>query len=281
MKRLIVALFVLGLILGMAYASLIDPIRITEASPAQVTEAYRHAWIMLAAEALAQDGDWDRTRARLDTLRDPVLPQTVKTLFAQVDAQGSRAAARALAQLADRLGARTAEMSVYLITPVITPTPAPNPSRTTPTGASGRSTPRPTLPGAATTPTATPPATPQAVTPSPVPTYNPGYQIISQIAECTRATATPQIRVTVQDAAGQGLSGVTIWITWDGGADRFLTGLKPEINAGYGDFDMLRDRNYNISIDQPESVIAANLRAEACASGGSISWRLTIRPAAR
>jgi hypothetical protein len=275
MKRLILALFILGLIFGVAYAWLIDPVRITEASPAQVTEVYRHAWIMMAAEALAQDGDWDRTRARLDTLRDPALPQTVKTLFAQIDAQGSRAAARALAQLADRLGARTAEMSVYLVTPVITPTP--NPTRTSTISPGERSTPGPTPRSTATTPT----ATPQAVTPLPVPTYNPGYQIISQIAECTRATATPQIRVTVQDAAGQGLAGVTIWITWDGGADRFVTGLKPEINAGYGDFDMLRDRNYNVSIDQPESVIAAGLRAEACAAGGSVSWRLTIRPAAR
>jgi hypothetical protein len=281
MKRLIVTLFALGLILGVAYAALIDPLHITEASPAQVTESYRHAWIILAAEALAQDGDWDRTRARLDTLRDPALPQTVKTLFAQVDAQGPRAAARALAQLADRLGARTAEMSVYLITPAITPTSTPNPPGSTPTATSERSTPTPTASGAAPTRTATPTVTAKTVTPSPVPTYNPGYQIISQIAECTRATATPQIRVTVQNAAGQGLAGVTIWITWDGGIDQFVTGLKPEINAGYGDFDMLRDRNYNVSIEQPESVIAAGLRAEACAAGGSVSWRLTIRPAAR
>ncbi|CAG0930862.1 hypothetical protein PLCT1_01537 [Planctomycetaceae bacterium] len=281
MKRLIVALFALGLILGAAYARWIDPIHITEASPAQVSETYRHAWIMMAAEALAQDGAWDRTRARLDALHDPALPQTVKALFDQIDAQGSRATARALAQLADRLGARTAEMSVYLITPAITPTPAPNSTRPTPTGVSERSTPTPTVPGAAAPPTATPSITPPPLTPSPVPTYNPGYQIISQIAECTRATATPQIRVTVQDAAGQGLAGVTIWITWGGGADRFVTGLKPEINAGYGDFDMLRDRNYNVSIDQPESVIAAGLRAEDCAAGGAVSWRLTIRPAAR
>jgi hypothetical protein len=202
-------------------------------------------------------------------------------LFAQVDAQGSRAAARALAWLADRLGARTAEMSVYLITPVITPTPPPNPTRTVTISVSGRLTPRPIVPGDVVTSTVTPVVTPQPMTPSPVPTYNPGYQIISQIAECTRANATPQIRVTVQDAAGRGLAGVTIWITWDGGADRFVTGLKPEINAGYGDFDMLHDRNYNVSIDQPESVIATDLRAEDCAAGGSVSWRLTIRPATR
>jgi hypothetical protein len=280
MRRLILALLILGLILGLAYAWWIDPIRITEAAPAQVTEAYQHTWIIMAAEALAQDGDWDRTRARLDTLRDPVLPQTVKTLFEQADAQGSKAAARALAQLADRLAVRTAEMSVYLITPIVTPASTPRTSTPTPP-----TTVRPTLVSAAASATATltptPLVTSQPVLPTPVPTYNPSYQIISQIAECTRANATPQIRVTVQDAAGQPLAGVTVWVTWDSGTDRFVTGLKPDVNAGYGDFDMLRDRNYNVSIDQPESIIATGLQAEACAGGGSVSWRLIIRQTAR
>ena len=56
MKRLLIALVALGLILGVVYAWFIDPIHLTDASPAQVTEAYRQTWIKLAAEALAQDG---------------------------------------------------------------------------------------------------------------------------------------------------------------------------------------------------------------------------------
>lgn len=279
MKRLMIMLFVAGMSLGVVYARWLDPVRVTAASPAQVTTSFRATWISLAAEALAQDGDWERTRARLDTLRDPNLPQTVSALFDRSDAQGNKVVARALAQLADRLGARTANMSVYLITPVTTPT----------TSASVAVTPRPiaspaptvtSLPRAATdTPGVT--ATPRPLTPTLVPTYSPTYQVLSQIAECARANTTPQIRVTLQDAAGRGVPGVTIWITWEGGADRFVTGLKPEINAGYGDFDMLRDRHYNISIDQPESVIVAGLRAEPCAAGGSTAWRVVIRSLAR
>lgn len=281
MKRLIVALFAVGLIAGAAYARLIDPLRVTDASPAQVTATYRQAWIVMAAEALAQDGDWERTRARLDTLRDPALPQTVKDLFQQVDAQGSRTAARALAQLADRLGARTAGMSVYLVTPGVTPAPGSNSSQpATPSRASASPTPEPVAIGKSPTPAATPTPTPRAATPSPVPTYNPAYQIISQIAECTRPPAMPQIRVTVQDAAGQALPGVRVWLTWDGGDDRFVTGLKPEVNAGYGDFDMLPNRNYNVSIERRESVIASGLQAEACA-GGAVSWRMIVRQTAR
>ena len=233
MKRLLIALFALGLIMGAAYAWFIDPIHLTDASPAQVTDAYRQTWIRLAAEALAQDGDWDRTRARLDTLRDPALSQTITTLFEQSDAQGDKPAARALAQLADRLGARTAGMSVYLITAVITPTPKPSPTAT-PSNTRPQATPRSTAPRETATLTPAPSVTPRTVTPRPEPTYNPAYQIISQFAECTRPPAKPQIRVTVQDAAGQAQAGVTIWIIWDSGDDRFVTGLKPEINAGYG-----------------------------------------------
>ncbi len=280
MKRLILALFALGLILGAAYAWFIDPIRLTDASPAQVTDAYRQTWIRMAAEALAQDGDWDRTRARLDTLRDPALSQTITTLFEHSDAQGDKPAARALAQLADRLGARTAGMSVYLITSVITPTPNPSPTAT-PSNTRAQATPRATVPRETATLTPAPSVTPRAATPRPEPTYNPAYQIISQFAECTRPPAAPQIRVIVQDATGQALAGVTIWITWDGGDDRFVTGLKPEINAGYGDFDMFGNRNYNVSIDQRESIIATGLQAEACAGGGSVSWRMIIRQTAR
>lgn len=271
MKRLMIVLFAAGVSLGVVYARWLDPVRVTAASPAQVTASFRATWISLAAEALAQDGDWERTRARLDALRDPNLPQTVSALFDRSDAQGDKAAARALAQLADRLGARTANMSVYLITPVTTPTPpyTPAPTVTSPTRAATDAY----APGITTTPRSLPP--------TPVPTYNPAYQVLSQIAECAPATTTPQIRVTLQDAAGRGVPGVTVWITWEGGADRFVTGLKPDIDAGYGDFDMARDRPYNLSIDQPESVIVASLRAEPCAAGGSTAWQLVIRSLAR
>jgi hypothetical protein len=271
MKRWLIVLFVAGVSLGVVYARRLDPVRITTASPAQVTAAFRAIWIGLAAEALAQDGDWERTRARLDALRDPDLSQTVSALFDHSDAQGDKAIARALAQLADRLGTRTANMSVYLIAPATPTSSAPRPID------SGVRLPTVTSPPHAATPGVT--ATPRP--PTPVPTYNPTYQVLSQIAECVPAATAPQIRVTLQDAAGRGVPGATIWITWEGGADRFVTGLKPEIGAGYGDFDMLRDRHYNVSIDQPESVIVAGLRAQPCAAGGLTAWRVVIRSLAR
>jgi len=281
MKRLLIVLFVAGLSLGVVYARWLDPVRVTDASPAQVTAAFRETWISLAAEALAQDGDWERTRARLDALRDPNLPQTVSALFDRLDAHGDKAAARALAQLADRLGARTANMSVYLITPVTPSPPRASVAATSRPIAGGGRPPTATSPARAATAGRSPGVTTTPRPPTLVPTYSPTYQVLSQVAECTRAATIPQIRVTLQDAAGHGLPGVTVWITWEGGADRFVTGLKPEIDAGYGDFYMLRDRYYNLSIDHPESVIVAGLRAETCAAGGLTAWRVVIRSLAR
>ncbi len=263
-RLLFSVLLIIGLGAGLAYAWLIDPVTFTESSPALVQAAYRQTWLIMAAEAYAQDGDWARTQVRLDALHDPDLTRTVTNLFEQEAARGSRTSARALAQIADRLGAQTAAMSVFLVTPAVTPTAQP------PISIIASPTPKPTATATPLAPTTTPTVIALSAT----------YQLINRTAECTRASLPPQIRVIVQDAAGQSLPGHDVWITWENGADRFVTGLKPEIDAGYGDFDMQPDRAYNVSIDQPTAVVATDLQATPCPNGLT-SWRLVFRQAAR
>ena len=261
-RTLVLLCMAAGIALGLGYAWLIDPVTFTESSPAQVVVTYRHAWLIMAAEAYARDGDWERTRARLDSLHDPDLPQTVVKLFDQASAQGPNPVARALARVADRLNVRTAAMLVYLATPVVTPTPAP------------ALAPRPTdTPG--------PTATSEPVLPTLTPTVTPvpAYQLVSQAADCKSESITPQIEVTVQDPSGAGLPGKEVWITWDGGADRFVTGLKPEIDPGYGDFAMAIDQTYSVGIDKPTAILVSGLRADPC-SDGRTSWRLVFQPIA-
>ncbi len=270
LRGLVLLTLVCGVAIGLGYAWLVDPVTYTESSPAQVVTAYRQAWLIMAAEAFAQDGDWDRTRVRIDALHDPNLNQTVKELFERYAAQGAKATARALARLADRLNARTAPMLVYLTTPIVTPTPAPT------------STSRPIV-SAAPRPTATTTVTLMPFSPIVTPASGPLplYQLIDRTAECTPATASPQIRVIVQDADGNSLSGKDIWITWEGGADRFVTGLKPEIDPGYGDFDMALDQSYNVSIDKPTTLVVSGLQTGPCAGEGHLTWRLVFRTIAR
>jgi hypothetical protein len=269
-RLLLLLLLAGGLVLGLGYAWLIEPVTYTESSPAQVVASYRHTWLIMAAEAYAQDGDWTRTQLRLDALHDPNLPQTASELFDHYSAQGPNPIARALARLADRLGQRTAAMNVYLATPVITPTPAPTSTHTS----------RPTLTA---TPRPTVTATPRPIVTKSLPTtmLPSAYQLISRVAECTQPPTTPQIRVIIQDAAGRGTQAQEVWITWDGGADRFVTGLKPEIDPGYGDFDMALDQSYNISIDKPTAVIVTGLQAEPCLGDGHLSWRVVLKSTTR
>jgi hypothetical protein len=264
-RALVLICVVIGLTVGLGYAWLIDPVTFSESSPAQVTKPYREAWLLMAAEAYALDGDWERAQIRLEALRDPNLAQTLAAVFDRVNAAGPNAAARAVARLADRLSVSTPGMLIYLAA-IITPTPLLSP---TPRASA---TPRPTE---------TPPPTAtiqQPPTATPTVTPVPDYVVIDRQAVCSRSTQPPQIRVIVRDARGKSVAGKEVWITWEGGRDRFVTGLKPEIDPGYGDFDMQLDQTYNVSVDRPTAMVVRELRAEPCEAEGRTSWRLILGP---
>jgi hypothetical protein len=251
---------VIGFGLGLFYAWQLSPVKFTEASPAQVIMDYRHVWLVMAAEAYAQDKDWSRTQERLTSLNDPDMARTITQLFDRYNEQGPNPIARALAILGDRYNVRTAAMLVYLSTPIVStpiPTVAPRPTV--------RPTVRPTL-----APTLVP------ITPTPAPTLIPTYEVINKVAVCHSISLKPQIQVTIQDANGIGIPGKEVWIGWDAGADRFVTGLKPEIDPGYGDFDMAIDQTYRVAIDKPTLIVASNLRAEECSTGRT-TWQLVLR----
>jgi hypothetical protein len=266
-RVLLIIAFIVGAALGLGYAWLIDPVTYSESSPAQVTKAYRDAWLIMAAEAYAQDGDWERTQARVNAMRDNDLSRTLTQLFDRYQSAGPNPTARALARLADRLNVRTPAMQVYLVS-VTTPTPERAVAQNTPASPRSSDVPR-------ATPTMTPEPLP-TLTPTVTPV--PDYQVIDRVAECTTGPRPPQIHVIVRDEFGQSVSGKEIWITWEGGADRFVTGLKPEIDPGYGDFDMQPNQSYNVGVAKPTSVIVSDLRADSCETDGRTSWRLILAP---
>ena len=149
----------------------------------------------MAAEAYALDGNWERTRARIDSLRDPNLVKTILELFDQSSARGPNPIARALAQLADRMNVRTAAMLVYLATPGVTPTPLSTSARQ----ATQTLSPTPTP---ASSPTPEPPMPTSTLTF--VPAASP-YQLVRRSAECGPESVPPQIRVVRQHCDGRGL----------------------------------------------------------------------------
>jgi hypothetical protein len=265
-RTLVVIALVIGAAIGLAYAWLIEPVTFSESSPAQVMKSYREAWLIMSAAAFAQDGDWDRTQARVNALRDANLTQTLADLFDRYQANGPNPTARALARLADRLNVRTPAMQIYLAE-IIAPTPeiiAPIETAVVP------------QPIATLSPTATPEPLPTVV---PTATPVPDYQVLERTAECTHGKQPPQIRVIVKDQFGQSVPGKEVLISWEGnGQDHFITGFKPEIDLGYGDFDMQPDLAYNVGVDKRTSVIVSGLRADPCETDGRTSWRLVLAP---
>jgi hypothetical protein len=62
------------------------------------------------------------------------------------------------------------------------------------------------------------------------------------------------LRIYVRDRLGSGVPGVEIEVSWPGGKDRFFTGFKPEIDAGYADFEIRLDELYQVELVSVETV---------------------------
>lgn len=282
----------LGLAAGLGYAWGLDPIEFYNNDPVDLHPAYKETWILLVAATYRQDGDLDRAMIRLDGLKDPQIGQTVADLTERyIQAGKSATRIHALASLADALGARTADMMIYLTTPE----PA-LPSSPTPQAATATATPSPTAPQPTATPTASPTAAPDTSTPHPTstatatprptitlrptPTTPPPYRLQERQLICQADQETPRIEIFVQTEKGDGIPGSEIWVTWSGGVDYFVTGLKPEIGLGYADFNVTPDTAYAVAVSDPTLQVVDGLRTEPCQTdegdAALASWRLII-----
>jgi len=281
----------LGLAAGLGYAWGLSPVQYYNTDPVDLRPEYKETWVLLVAAAYRQDGDLDRVLYRLAGLDDPQIGRSVAELTERYIREGKPAARiRALAALADALGARTDAMMIYLATPeptlFFTPTPAPpTPSASateTPTALPFTDTPTPS-PLPTPTPTRTPNPTPTVrptVTRRPTPTSLPPYVLQERKRVCPSAGDTPRIEIVVQTREGAGIPGVEIWVSGAGGAERFYTGLKPEIGLGYADFDLAADVVYTVAVGDPNRPLVTNLSAEPCRPGEAdsplASWQLIV-----
>ena len=261
---------VFGLIGGLYYAWIIDPVVFTNASPARFSDRYREEYIILVSQSYAVNENWPLAQQRLAALDDPNIAETVNGLLeTAVRQQRPAPLLEQLAIVARNLGA--AGQAIALFAPTL---PAAN-VQPTPTSA------------LATTPTATfaPSATPTS-TPSPSPTGTatrpatatpqPNYRLNEQTRLCSEDSAISRIEIVVLDAFLNDLPGVEIEVSWQNGRDRFYTGFKPENGRGYADFEMSPDIAYTVRLPDGSPEVSG-LRLEACDSGFSGGWRLTFQ----
>jgi hypothetical protein len=263
---------ILGIVMGLAYAWLVSPREYRDTSPASLRGDFKDQYRALIAAAFVANGNLPRARARLDQLGDADVTRALAEQAQRSLAEGDDPrAAQALGLLAVALGQED-----------FTPPPSPEPS------SEGASNPLPTLTASGGNPGGTSPASLETVaspqgspessstsgtpvagiagteglpvtrtplatgTPLPTrtPTPTPGspFALQEQTFVCEPDIAGPLLQVIAEDAAGNPLPGVEVVVNWEGGEDRFFTGLKPELGAGYADFLMTQGVEYTLQM---------------------------------
>jgi hypothetical protein len=88
---------------------------------------------------------------------------------------------------------------------------------------------------------------------------------------CNPLLPEPQIQVFVANAAGVGIPGVEIIITWNSREEHFFTGLKPDIDIGYADFVMEPEVLYVLQVAEGGQLIS-DLTAPQCTDDDDVFW---------
>jgi hypothetical protein len=298
---------VIGVILGIAYAWLVQPAEYVDTSPASLREDFKDRYRALIAAAYVANGDIVRARARLELLEDEDIYRSLAEQAQRTLAeQGSSDEARALGLLALALGKESSSQPV-IITPIsqsssATPsatstvpfTPSPQPTETSTPTSTVTSTPSPEPTTAETliptqtstseagsllelegTPTEMPIPRPTATpTVTRTPTLTPGFsfELVDSRQLCNQALPEPLIQVFVVNASDEPASGMEVIITWDQGEERFFTGLKPEKGLGYADFTPIPGIIYTLRVGNDGKPVTG-LTALSCQnSAGGAYW---------
>jgi len=288
---------VLGLVLGLVYSWAIDPVQLINTYPGVLRADYRHDWVQLVAMSYVADGDLNRAQARLASLDQDDVAAALRTLIEEEAAAGqSSDVMRDLSTLALSLNVHTPAMFIYEppsppaatgqptptpTRPTETPLPSPTATRTAPPPSPTRKPTRPpasatTSPSSTSTVSATLTRPPPTVTPTPVLTF----QLSDQEMICKPARPL-RIEVLVEDEKKQPMDGIVVWLIWDTGADRAVTGLKPVLGSGYVDFSVRPDATYGLRVGELGPLLVTQLGFTNCPvqDGNSPtlgSWRVTL-----
>jgi hypothetical protein len=107
-------------------------------------------------------------------------------------------------------------------------------------------------------------------------TPEPRFDVVEMKRRCDLTQE--QLMVLVLDAEGQQLPNVELLVRWDGGEDRFVTGLKPDVGLGYADFSLERGRSYQLVVIGAASQVAQNIVAEPCEGTSYLAtWQVLLQ----
>ena len=294
---------VIGVILGLLYAWIVSLIEYVDTTPNTLRSDYKDAYRLAIALAFQSTGDLARAQARLNLLEDDDPALVLAEQAQRHRAEGGTAnEAQALGNLAAILGqaplpftaspvpsdtlSPPTETATLTLSPTSTNTATPEPTSTATHTITPTDTLTPTV-GPTSTPSHTPlPTDTPAPTRTPLPTRTltptlaPPFVLDKQIQVCNPNLTEPQIQIFINDAAGQGVPGVRITITWEDRQESFFTGLKPGIDIGYADYVMTPEVFYTLQVASGGQIIS-DLIAPECEDDDSSrywgSWRLIFK----
>ena len=267
MKRLPWALLLAllaGLGIGLAYSWLISPVRVIDAEPIALRADFKDHYRAAIAASFAGTGNLARAQLRLSLLGDADPVEALNAQAQRMLAGGDPASADQVAALASAL-----ESGSVITTPSPAPTAiavdnAPAPTRT----ALSTQTDQTLLPTVVTD-TPVPSESPSLVestprpTRTPVPTTGAPFTLTAQETVCNTNLPDGLLQVVVLNSNRRQMPGMEIQITWNGGSERFFTGLKPELGNGFADFIMTPEVVYSLQLGAGSDV-ASGITAPAC-----------------
>lgn len=266
---------VLGLAAGLVYTWGISPPEYYDTYPPLLDKAYRVDWIQMTALAYGAEGNWNRMQLRLQGLPEAEIRPIAAAALEQAVAAGRPIITlQRLAELAAFYGVDTPAVHIYTGDAVVVPTPVAPVTSPTP----------PAVPPTATVnpPTATPSPRPTLAAVSPISTPQPltTLRIISQTFTCD---VQPHITVSLmmshtitvrrrEQVEMLPLPGREIWLLWEDGADRAITGFKSEIGLGFADFAVKPGHVYKLYVDIPQGVPISTIQVEPCTVDENEGW---------
>ena len=271
-----------GLGLGLVYAWTISPARVTDAQPIALRADFKDHYRSAIAAAYGATGDLARAQARLSLLGDSdsiealnAQAQRMRASNASGESFGEADQVVALASALDQNAANIPTATVTTQNVDNTPDAVDTAIVVVTINAATSTFPASTseVPAG---PTEIPPivetqTTSIAATPRPtrtfIPTAGAPFTLTGQESVCDPNLPDGLLQVLVFNSNRRQMPGIEILITWEGGAENFFTGLKPELGNGYADYTMSPDVIYTLQL-RSGSDIASGLSIPTCQTRG-------------
>ena len=259
----------IGVGLGLVYSWVISPLQVVDAAPIALRADFKDQYRSAIAAAYAANSDLTRAQARLSLLNDSDPVEALNAQAQRMLATGqSFEEADQVAALASALDQNGSSLPAATQTPMAeTAEGTANPSTATIPPASEipllfTETPLIETSQAIETQATSVPSTPRP-TRTAIPTLGSPFALTGQESICDSNLPDGLLQVLVLSSNRRQMPGMEILITWEGGAENFFTGFKPELGNGYADYVMTPDVTYTVQL-RLGSDIASGLTTPTC-----------------